>query len=112
MIQAGQTLHFTTNSSLYQDTYQAQVRAVFSDRIDLLIPLYRGYLLLLPVGTEIRWLSPGLEHCISKVLSRETQSWSSTLPQTSSSHTTKVIAVGSGKAEWEKPPFLLIWAWP
>ncbi|GAB6172338.1 MinD/ParA family protein [Paradesulfitobacterium aromaticivorans] len=106
MIQSGQSLLFTTNSSLYQDTYQAQVRAVFPDRIELLLSLYRGYLLLLPVGTEIRWLSPGLEHCVSTVLSRETQSWSTTLPQAvSAPHATKVVAVGSGKGGVGKTTF-------
>lgn len=106
VIQPGQSLLFTTNSSLYQDTYQAQVRVVFPDRIELLLPLYRSYLLLLPVGTEIRWLSPGLEHSVSKVLSRENQSWSTTLPQTvSAPHATKVIAVGSGKGGVGKTTF-------
>ncbi|WP_206809447.1 MinD/ParA family ATP-binding protein [Paradesulfitobacterium ferrireducens] len=106
MIQPGQYLHFTTDSSLYQDTYQAQVRAVFPDRIELLVPLYRGYLLLLPVGTEIRWLSPGLEHSVSKVLSRETQSWSTTLPQAvSAPRATTVVAVGSGKGGVGKTTF-------
>lgn len=107
VIQLGQSLLFSTNSSLYQDTYQAQVRAVFPDRIELLLSLYHGYLLLLPVGTQIRWLSPGLEHCVSTVLSRETQSWSTTLPQAvvSSPHTTKVVAVGSGKGGVGKTTF-------
>lgn len=106
MIQPGQYLHFTTNSPLYQDTYQAQVQAVFPDRIELLLPLYRGYLLLLTVGTEIRWLSPGLEHCVSTVLSRATQIWSTTLPQSASApHATKVIAVGSGKGGVGKTTF-------
>lgn len=106
MIQLGQTLLFTTNSPLYQDTYQAQVQAVFPDRIQLRLALYRGYLLLLPVGTEIRWLSPGLELSVSKVLSRETLSWSTTLPQkVSTPHTTKVIAVGSGKGGVGKTTF-------
>lgn len=106
MIQPGQSMHFTTNSPLYQDTYQTQVRAVFPDHIELVLPLHRGYLLLLPVGTEIRWLSPGLEHCVSNVLSRETQSLSTTLPKAPSvSHTTKVIAVGSGKGGVGKTTF-------
>lgn len=99
-------MHFTTNSPLYQDTYQTQVRAIYPDHIELLLPLYRGYLLLLPVGTEIRWLSSGLEHCISTVLSRETQSWCTTLPQAfSMPHVTKVIAVGSGKGGVGKTTF-------
>ncbi len=106
MIQPGQSLLFTTNSSLYQDTYQAQVRVVYQDRIELLLTMYRGYLLLLPVGTEIRWLSHGLEHNVSTVLSRETQSWCTTLPQVvSAPHTTKVIAVGSGKGGVGKTTF-------
>jgi len=106
VIQPGQSLLFTTNSSLFQDTYQAQVRVVYQDRIDLLLSLYRGYLLLLPIGTEIRWLSPGLEHHVSTVLSRETQSWSTTLPQAlAAPHSTKVIAVGSGKGGVGKTTF-------
>jgi len=106
VIKSGQSLLFTTNSSLYQDTYQAQVWGVFPDRIELLISLYRGYLLLLPIGTEIHWLSPGIEHCVSTVLSRETQNWSTTLPQAfSPPHTTKVIAVGSGKGGVGKTTF-------
>lgn len=106
VIQPGQSLLFTTNSPLYQDTYQAQVRSVFPDRIELHLSLYRGYLLLLPVGIEIRWLSQGLEHCVSTVISRETQCWSTTLPQAASaSHVTKVLAVGSGKGGVGKTTF-------
>jgi len=106
VIKPGQFLLFTTNSSLYQDTYKAQVWTVLPDRLELLISMYHGYLLLLPVGTEIHWLSPELEHCDSTVLSRETQSWSTTLPQVvTSPHHTKVIAVGSGKGGVGKTTF-------
>jgi len=105
VIYSGQSLHFTTNSPLYQDTYQVQVREVYPDRIELFLSLYHGHLLLLPVGTEIRWLSPGLEYCVSRVLSRETQSWSATLPQALSTRPMKVIAVGSGKGGVGKTTF-------
>jgi flagellar biosynthesis protein FlhG len=106
VIQLGQSLLFTTNSSLYPDTYQADVRAVFPDRIELILPLFRGYLLLLPVGTEIRWLSPGLEDFVSVVLSRETLSWSTSLPKAVTAfRSTKVIAVGSGKGGVGKTTF-------
>lgn len=106
MIKQGQILLFTTNSPLLQDTYQAQVKAVHPDRIELHISLNHGYLLLLPVGTKIHWLSPEFERSVSTVLSRETNSWSVTLPQAvSTAHTTKVIAVGSGKGGVGKTTF-------
>ncbi len=105
-MQAGQTLLFTTNSQLYPDTYQTQVRAVFPDRLELLIPLHRGYLLLMPAGTEIRWLTPGLENQISTVLSRQPNQFSATIPQLPFPiHHTQVIAVGSGKGGVGKTTF-------
>lgn len=105
-MQAGQILVFTTNSRLYPDTYQTQIRAVFPDRLELLIPLHQGYLLLLPAGTEIRWLTPGLENQISTVLSRQPNNFQTTLPHIPCvSHRTQVIAVGSGKGGVGKTTF-------
>lgn len=107
-LQVGQTLLFTTNSQLYPHTYQTQVRAVWPDRLELLIPLHQGYLLLLPAGTEIRYLTPGLENHISRVLSRQPNNFSVTLPeQRSTVHRTQVIAVGSGKGGVGKTTFAI-----
>ena len=98
VLQVGQTLMFTTNSPLYPDTYQTKLYAVWPDRLELMLPLYRGYLLLLPAGTEIRWLTPSLDQQVSIVLSRQPNNFSVTLPvRSSSNHQTQVIAVGSGK---------------
>ncbi|MHB1653085.1 MAG: MinD/ParA family protein [Desulfitobacteriaceae bacterium] len=80
--------------------------ANYPDRLDLSIPLHRGYLLLLPVGTVIRWLSPGLDGYTSQVIARGPQVWSVTLPvRNPRRHNTKVLAVGSGKGGVGKTTF-------
>lgn len=97
----GQKLSFTTDSELYHDTYVAEVKEVFPDRLDLAISLHKGYLLLIPIGTTIHWLLPNSNiFFISKVISRQPakQTWSVSVPVAlKRDKRSRVIAIGSGK---------------
>lgn len=97
----GQKLDFTTESELYHDLYRTEVKEVFSDRLELKITLHKGYLLLIPIGTVIRWLIPGSNLVYtSKVISRQPamQTWSVTVPALKrKDKKSRVIAIGSGK---------------
>lgn len=106
MLQVGQSLIFSTNSTLYKDVYEATIVAIYPDRLELGIPLYHGYLLLFPVGTTIRWLTTDLNNYTSQVLSRGPQIWNVTYPhQNTVNKRTKVFAVGSGKGGVGKTTF-------
>lgn len=96
----GQKLSFTTNSALYNDIYQSEIVGVFPDRIELAITLHKGYLLLIPIGTQIKWLNTFLEDYYSEVISRTPakQIWSVTIPKLfKRERKSRVIAIGSGK---------------
>ncbi|MDA8227955.1 MAG: P-loop NTPase [Desulfitobacterium hafniense] len=108
VFQPGQRLRFTTDSNLYRDVYDAEVLAVYPDRLDLQLSLHRGYLLLIPIGTIIRWQGIDSRYTLtSTVLARNTtkKSWSVTTPTSSTTHSTRVIAVGSGKGGVGKTTF-------
>ncbi|MFZ5632332.1 MAG: MinD/ParA family ATP-binding protein [Bacillota bacterium] len=113
LFQAGRRLPFTTDSALYSDVYEAEILAVHPDRIDLHLSFHRGYLLLLPVGTRVRWLPPGLPGAglTSRVIARNTaeKTWSVTLPapDTARPRKTRVLAVGSGKGGVGKTTFCI-----
>jgi flagellar biosynthesis protein FlhG len=98
---AGQKLNFTTNSELYHDIYTAEIKNVFPDRLELAITLHKGYLLLIPIGTVIRWLVPDPRIVLaSEVISRQPaqQSWCVTIPTIQRQQKkSRVIAIGSGK---------------
>jgi len=98
---AGQKLNFTTDSELYHDVYTTEIKAVFPDRLDLAISLHKGYLLLIPIGTMIRWLIPNSNLVItSRVISRQPaqQTWSVSIPTAvKQEKKSRVIAIGSGK---------------
>lgn len=112
-LKPGQRLSFTTDSPLYPDVYQVEILAAHPDRIDLHLCFHRGYLLLLPVGTNIRWLSYTLNgaNLISQVITRKTNDkvWSVTVPQQtrSSVRHTRVLAIGSGKGGVGKTAFTI-----
>jgi flagellar biosynthesis protein FlhG len=99
--QEGQKLNFTTDSALYHDIYVTEIRRVYPDRLELALTLHKGYLLLIPIGTVIRWLLPGAGIVYtSKVISRQPaeQSWSVTIPAANKREKkSRVIAIGSGK---------------
>jgi len=98
---AGQKLNFTTDSDLFHDVYTTEVKEVYPDRLELAITLHKGYLLLIPIGTLIRWITPdsGMVVC-SHVISRQPtkQTWSVSIPAVKKHvRRSRVIAVGSGK---------------
>jgi len=97
----GKKLSFTTDSELYQDVYTAVIKEVYPDRLDLAITLHKGYLLLIPIGTTIRWLLPDSNSTyVSTVISRQPakQTWSVTIPtEVKRIRKSRVIAIGSGK---------------
>lgn len=97
----GQKLNFTTNSELYHDIYTTEIKKVYPDRLELLITLHKGYLLLIPIGTVIRWLLPDSKVVItSEVISRQPalQSWCVTIPTIQKQKKkSRVVAIGSGK---------------
>lgn len=97
----GQKLNFTTDSGLYHDIYVTEVKEVFPDRLELAISLHKGYLLLIPIGTLIRWLLPGHYGTFtSQVISRQPtrQTWSVSIPAAKKQDKkSRVIAIGSGK---------------
>lgn len=101
LFQAGQKLTFTTNSELYHDIYETEVVGVFPDRLELALTLHKGYLLLIPIGTKIRWLIPNsISTLYSTVISRQPskQTWSVTIPTVEKrERKSRVIAIGSGK---------------
>lgn len=108
----GEQISFTTDSALFPDVYQTKVLTVHPDRLDFHLAFHRGYLVLLPVGTKIRWLLPVAfqqHYLTSTVISRRTSDkvWSVTLPQKESSikRQTRVLAVGSGKGGVGKTTF-------
>lgn len=104
----GQRLSFTTNSALYNDIYESEIVGIFPDRIELAIALHKGYLLLIPIGTQIKWLNPALENYCSETVSRTPaqQSWSVTIPKLiQRERKSRVIAVGSGKGGVGKTSF-------
>lgn len=107
----GVRLPFTTDSSLHTDVYEAEIMAVNPDRLDLHLCFHRGYLLILPVGTGIRWLPPGRpgEELTSRVIARDTarKVWSVTLPGAAPARRTRVLAVGSGKGGVGKTTFCI-----
>jgi len=98
---AGQKLNFTTDSELFHDVYTAEIKEVFPDRLDLAITLHKGYLLLIPIGTGIRWLIPDSNQIFtSRVISRvpSKQTWSVSFPTPyKQKRKSRVIAIGSGK---------------
>ncbi|MDR0434844.1 MAG: AAA family ATPase [Gracilibacteraceae bacterium] len=100
-LRAGQTLVFTTASELYRDIYRAKIAGVFPDRLDLLMPLHKGYLLLIPVGTELRVLhADGRRALTARVIARQIteKTWTISLPRfVERERRNQVIAVGSGK---------------
>lgn len=97
----GQKLNFTTDSELYHDVYVTEIKEVFSDRLELAISLHKGYLLLIPIGTKIRWLIPNSSVIYSsEVISRQPakQIWSVSIPSAmKQERKSRVIAIGSGK---------------
>ncbi|MDR1961611.1 MAG: MinD/ParA family protein [Gracilibacteraceae bacterium] len=97
----GQILVFTTDAELYRDVYRARIVGVFPDRVDLSIPLHKGYLLLIPIGTTLRVLPPGGNQVLmSQVISRQTAEkiWSISIPRPERrTRGSLVIAIGSGK---------------
>lgn len=109
IFQVGQRLSFSTDSSLYRDIYEAEIVAVHPDRLDLRLFLYRGYFLLLPVGTKVYWMVPGSQRfdLTSVVLTRDIpkQVWSVTIPKGNNVSHTRVLAVGSGKGGVGKTTF-------
>ncbi|RNC28810.1 MAG: Flagellum site-determining protein YlxH [Candidatus Dichloromethanomonas elyunquensis] len=97
----GQKVNFTTNSELYHDIYVAEIKKVYQDRLELALTLHKGYLLLIPIGTVIRWLFPNSNLIPeSKVISRQPaqQTWSVSIPAGNTQEKkSRVIAIGSGK---------------
>jgi flagellar biosynthesis protein FlhG len=97
----GQKLYFTTDSELFHDIYTTEVMGVYQDRLELAITLHKGYLLLIPIGTTIRWLvSENGPVFLSQVISRQPakQTWSVSIPVLKTTERkSRVIAIGSGK---------------
>ncbi|MGI5901886.1 MAG: MinD/ParA family protein [Desulfitobacteriia bacterium] len=97
----GQKLNFTTDSELFRDIYTTEIKGVFPDRLDLAITLHKGYLLLIPIDTQIRWLIPGSnEIWTSRVIARTPSKrvWRVSFPVAQkSANKSRVIAIGSGK---------------
>ncbi len=97
----GQKLNFTTDSELYYDIYVSEIKQVYPDRLELVITLHKGYLLLIPIGTTIRWIIPDSNMTYtSQVISRQPaqQTWSVTIPTLKKQKKKlRVIAIGSGK---------------
>lgn len=102
MFYASQRCFFSTDSPLYTGTYEVQIRAVHTDRMDLNLCYDQGRLALPPVGTKINWLDSRLHSTglTSMIIHRDLseQTWTVTLPQqpAQSSGKTRVLAVGSG----------------
>ncbi|MDR1070846.1 MAG: MinD/ParA family protein [Gracilibacteraceae bacterium] len=100
-LQAGRKLVFTTDCEQYRDIYRTRIAGVFPDRLDLKIPLHKGYLLLIPVGAALRILHPSGAHTLTaQVVARRTAEkiWSVSIPRLERrEHRTQVIAIGSGK---------------
>lgn len=111
LFRAGARLPFTTDSSLHPDVYEAEIMAVHPDRLDLHLCFHQGYLVLLPVGTAVRWLPPGRPgtELASRVIARDTsrKMWSVTLPGSPAVRRTRVLAVGSGKGGVGKTTFCI-----
>jgi len=111
MFTPGERCFFTTDSNLYQDTYEVQVMRTHPDHIDLHLCYSRGYLTLPPVGTRINWIESHFQsiNSFSTIIHRSLpdKMWSVTVPQTSaqSVRTTRVLAVGSGKGGTGKTTF-------
>ncbi|NLI93994.1 MAG: MinD/ParA family protein [Peptococcaceae bacterium] len=97
----GQKINFATDSELYHDIYVTEIKKVYPDRLELALTLHKGYLLLIPIGTGIRWLLPDSSKVyISKVISRQPaqQTWSVTIPTGNKQEKkSRVMAIGSGK---------------
>ena len=97
----GQKISFTTDSELFHDVYTTEIKEVYHDRLELYITLHRGYLLLIPIGTTIRWLDTNSQwEFTSQVISRQPakQTWSVTIPVPKNvQRKSRVIAIGSGK---------------
>jgi flagellar biosynthesis protein FlhG len=98
---SGENLIFTTDAELYRDIYKARIVGVFPDRVDLNIPLHKGYLLLIPIGTALRVLQPKTNQVLTaQVVARRTAEkiWSISVPRLEQrERRSRVIAVGSGK---------------
>ncbi|MCF8010347.1 MAG: AAA family ATPase [Clostridiales bacterium] len=108
--EVGQCLTFSTSSPLYPDVYQAEIKAVYPDRLDLKLSLHNGYLMLVPVGTKIHWFLSERRSMVSQVIDRKTSQkmWSVTLPKTEYSlRGARVLAVGSGKGGVGKTTFCI-----
>lgn len=107
----GQKLSFVTDSELHTDVYQTEIVEVFPDRLELSITLHRGYLLLIPIGTVIRWLLPDKSaHLVSEVISRQPakHTWGVTIPVAEQKEKkSRVIAIGSGKGGVGKTTFAI-----
>jgi len=107
----GNKLNFTTDSELYQDVYTAVIKETYPDRLELAITLHKGYLLLIPIGTTIRWLLPNSNTIYtSTVISRQpaNQTWSVTIPaEVKREKRSRVIAIGSGKGGVGKTTFAI-----
>jgi len=97
----GQKLNFTTDSELYHDMYTTEIKRVFPDRFELTLTLHKGYLLLIPIGTIIRWIIPSSNVVYtSQVISRHPaqQTWSVSIPMAiKQQKKSRVVAIGSGK---------------
>ena len=97
----GQKLSFATDSELHTDIYETEITGIFPDRLELSVSLHKGYLLLIPIGTIIRWMLPNEQSVlVSQVISRQptSRTWSVTIPiKEQKEKKTRVIAVGSGK---------------
>jgi flagellar biosynthesis protein FlhG len=97
----GQTLVFTTDSVLHKDIYRAPIVGAHEDHLELNIPLHKGYLLMIPIGTNLRILNPETGAVFTaQVLSRQTaeKTWTITVPRPENHiRSNTVIAIGSGK---------------
>ncbi|MCL1852509.1 MAG: AAA family ATPase [Peptococcaceae bacterium] len=100
---ANQNVVFSTDAELYQDVYKTHIVGVYPDRLELALSLNKGYLLMLPVGTTVRWIEPSaVKGLTSVVIDRQIARhvWCADLPVArgkSHSKKTRVLAVGSGK---------------
>ncbi|MCL1790827.1 MAG: P-loop NTPase [Peptococcaceae bacterium] len=98
-----QDVVFSTDAELYRDVYKTHIVGVYPDRLELALSLHKGYLMMLPVGTTVRWVEPpAIKGKSSVVIDRQMARhvWCVDLPDArseSQSKKTRVMAVGSGK---------------
>lgn len=107
----GQKLSFATDSDLHTDIYETEITGIFPDRLELSISLHKGYLLLIPIGTNVRWLLPNHQSVmVSEVISRQPaqHTWGVTIPTLEKKEKkSRVIAIGSGKGGVGKTTFAI-----